>query len=548
MLGDLQEAAEVYQHVILADPLNSDAKMKLAEIYEVLNEPRKALDLVHQVIDHRRRMHRATRGEGEQGVPPPSSSLFEEKSRGKARESSSKTKTGLTVAQVRALEEQKEKEVLRGYSRVRNLWSGMMSGDELAEREWLLEAEKLVETFRETRNLFLSTRNNPFQGMFRQHRRSKRSEEATEESMAARLQLELESEQLGQKSKPTKVDVFRGVSFDDWLRLFMQYAFLLTNRNQYSLAEEVLRHILYSNAYQEVSTQDTIRLAIISCASRARQYPAVLEQCRRLMNMHQFNNEPLRILCAALASGLRQTDSFIISTLQKHMLREMKIHDAAVKNKDTMKWGVVGRRYVLDPTARNKEEEADDAVEEGAGDVAPSDATAVPDATPSKFLPTKHNPMLVGLYGQICCAAKSYQSAIFYLLHAYDYCPNEPLICLSLAVASLGRAMQRQADNRHHLVTQAIAFLTKYRTLRTETDPGNLNEVEYNFGRAFQQLGLHSHAVRHYERVLELAEDRLIRDEDVGLAREAAYNLSLIYVTTGATPLAQILYKKWLSI
>lgn len=65
MIGDLKEAAEVYEHgehlvfsdpalclnpfpVIQADPGHNEAKMKLAEIYEILNEPRKALDLVMQ--------------------------------------------------------------------------------------------------------------------------------------------------------------------------------------------------------------------------------------------------------------------------------------------------------------------------------------------------------------------------------------------------------------------------------------------------------------------------------------------------------------------
>ena len=41
-----------------------------------------------------------------------------------------------------------------------------------------------------------------------------------------------------------------------------------------------------------------------------------------------------------------------------------------------------------------------------------------------------------------------------YLLQAYDYAPNDPLVCLSLAIASVGRAMQRQSDNRHHLIAQ----------------------------------------------------------------------------------------------
>lgn len=82
-------------------------------------------------------------------------------------------------------------------------------------------------------------------------------------------------------------------------------------------------------------------------------------------------------------------------------------------------------------------------------------------------------------------------------------------MCLSLAIASVGRAMQRQSDNRHHLITQVrvrlvvvyvmlmtacpygeqgVAFLSRYRELRGDTAEG-LDEVEYNFGRVFQQLG-----------------------------------------------------------
>jgi general transcription factor 3C polypeptide 3 (transcription factor C subunit 4) len=63
---ELREAADVYEHgwffppssnavsyklhasVRLVDPANNDAKMKLAEIYEIMGEPRKALDLVYE--------------------------------------------------------------------------------------------------------------------------------------------------------------------------------------------------------------------------------------------------------------------------------------------------------------------------------------------------------------------------------------------------------------------------------------------------------------------------------------------------------------------
>jgi general transcription factor 3C polypeptide 3 (transcription factor C subunit 4) len=145
-----------------------------------------------------------------------------------------------------------------------------------------------------------------------------------------------------------------------------------------------------------------------------------------------------------------------------------------------------------------------------------------------------------------------------------------------------------------NVARQGLAFLTRYRELRGEDAT---EEVEYNFARAFHQLGmlpprlatpkfgsfftpflflafagLLSLAVKHYERVLAHVEQRVAANPDVsalslllliihspyladatveadiGVASETAYNLSIIYVTTGAAPLAQQLYRRWLSI
>lgn len=54
-----------------------------------------------------------------------------------------------------------------------------------------------------------------------------------------------------------------------------------------------------------------------------------------------------------------------------------------------------------------------------------------------------------------------------------------------------------------------MAFLTRYRRMRSSSEADGwrgTREVEYNFGRVFHQLGLYSHAVKHYECVLELAD------------------------------------------
>jgi len=384
--------------------------------------------------------------------------------------------------------------------------------------------------------------------MFPRHRKRREETEADEDNMASRLQLDLERDSLNRKSarngqKGDAVDNFRGVSFDDWLRLIVQYCFVLTKQDQYETADEILRHIMVSSAYQARERQDSIRLALITCAIASERHDMVVEQARKLITQHQFNNEPLRILMASLASGLKVTDSFITSTLQKHLFREMKLSDTAVKNPDILKWIPLNKRYA--PTGQAKSTDPD----EGDDDGEDNDRVSLENESTShdKFkrpeIPTKENPVIVTIYGQICIAAKSYQSAIFYLLHAYDYCPDDPMICLCLAIASAGRAMQRQSDNRHHLVVQSMAFLSKYRNLRGENTQG-MHEVEYNFGRMFHQLGLYSHAVKHYERVLKLAE----QNGDDHFTREAAYNLALIFVFTGATPLADALYRRWLSI
>lgn len=89
-------------------------------------------------------------------------SLFEERSRtgrDKPGKPTASSKSGkLTASQLRDLEAKKEQEALLSYRRVTDLWARMLAGDEEADREWMHEAELLVESFRETRALFLSSR------------------------------------------------------------------------------------------------------------------------------------------------------------------------------------------------------------------------------------------------------------------------------------------------------------------------------------------------------------------------------------------------------
>ena len=206
---------------------------------------------------------------------------------------------------------------------------------------------------------------------------------------------------------------------------FYQYAFILTTRGEPDYAVELLKHILWSNAFQDRASQDSIRFAIISacpllllstlgahrtsaCAIHGDRYPIAIEQGRKLINTHQFNNEPFRILLASLGHGMQATDAFLASTLSKHLLRELKTGDTALRNKDGLRWNNVTKRYA--PVGSSSKADDDDEEEDGAAGQAETGKDPPHVTRPN--LPTKHNPMGVAVYGQICLAAKSYQSAL----------------------------------------------------------------------------------------------------------------------------------------
>lgn len=141
---------------------------------------------------------------------------------------------------------------------------------------------------------------------------------------------------------------------------------------------------------------------IAACSSATGRPEVIVEQSRKLVNAHQYNNEPYRLLLASLNSGLRNTDAFLASTLTKHLLRDIKGNDAALKTPEVLRWNAVLKRYGVGTKAEDDEDD-------GAG----AEPAAETDSTSSRpRLPTKENPVGVALYGQICLAAKSYQSAL----------------------------------------------------------------------------------------------------------------------------------------
>lgn len=67
----------------------------------------------------------------------------------------------------------------------------------------------------------------------------------------------------------------------------VQYAFLITERDQFDTAEEVLQHALMSTVFQKRTTQDSLRLAIIGAklhfGSRGHLTDCIIQRVRCML-------------------------------------------------------------------------------------------------------------------------------------------------------------------------------------------------------------------------------------------------------------------------
>ncbi|KAL7422288.1 transcription factor TFIIIC subunit tfc4 [Cryptotrichosporon argae] len=390
---------------------------------------------------------------------------------------------------------------------------------------------------------------------------------------------------------------FYGIEAEAWLNLIIKYCCVLAVTKEADVALDILEHVVVSGLFYNRRSEVAIRLVTMACAMKNEDYERVVRHAQRLAQMHQFRPEPFLILQACLSGGGRKASAAWGSAkLKDFIAREVRLGDLAVK-RENLKWSSRERRWVEiikagageattrsgwksqrairgDAEERDRGDAEDDDNEDaeghdahtapaqaadGADDDELRDAEDAPqrDGTDDPNVegprPTKLSPVLNTIYGQQMLTRRSYQSALFYLISAYEACPYDPFVCFLIAQCYLGHAMNRQSDNRDYQIAQGLAFMTKYREL-SPRDPATQEEVEYNFGRAFMSLGVPHLAASHFERVLKSVHDRMEDGSDdpdavkgASHAFEAAHNLCIIYASVGSHELVRQ-RSQWLAI
>lgn len=114
---------------------------------------------------------------------------------------------------------------------------------------------------------------------------------------------------------------------------------------------------------------------------------------------------------------------------------------------------------------------------------------------------------------------------------------KDPMLPLLIGVTLTNIACQKYSAKKHSVITQVIAYMEEYRKLR---EPEASQEVYYNFGRMYHQLGLVSLALDNYQKALQ-AENEWTRKypQYLSLKAEIAYNIHLIYKASGNHDLAR---------
>ncbi|XP_046844489.1 general transcription factor 3C polypeptide 3-like isoform X1 [Xenia sp. Carnegie-2017] len=147
--------------------------------------------------------------------------------------------------------------------------------------------------------------------------------------------------------------------------------------------------------------------------------------------------------------------------------------------------------------------------------------------------------------GHNALSSGNYRYALGEYARAFRQKPLDPMVSLLMGLSFIQMACQKFQYCRNASIVQGFLFLYQYEGLR-----GRCQETDFNLGRSYHQIGLLNFASHYYRRVLNYPmiengdKSEMFWDKN-NLHREAAFNLSLIYRTSGNNQVAKDLLRKY---
>lgn len=511
-LYDYENAQNVFLDVLHEEPNNIDLKLMLCETYFHLNEFEKS-NKVLESIKETQDLNEETIEEKELNME-----IDKQVDEGDAPAALIKN-TGLsnrthklTQAEREDINRDATHSVTNKFNRMKRLQQAINQGNMVAAAAWMKLASQLIETFCGVRSFFPKNRKTAFKGI-PTYKRKEDMEIGARVRMLDTMMKNKESESQSRMELTSKTE-FRGLSYDDWLLVFVQNAFLWRDyKNDVNQAISCLGKAFEVNVFIQDKTRSMLlRLALLAFGILKGDYgETVSNNVRYFLTSTQFSPKIYDFFMCCFSSGVGAWAAFSNYNHQKYFLRHLKAYDSLLTSSK-----VSGSAQVTFDTAN------------------------------MNF--TREHPQLLYIYACLLGSNRTFSSPIVYLTRAYREYNKDTTICFMLGLAHVHRSMQRNSNNRHIQLLQGISYLLEYKECRENNATDyELQEIEYNFGRLFHMLGLPTLAIKHYNKVLEY-HDKLKDDTTYDMLPEAAYNLNLIYILNGNSAMARDISERYLTI
>ncbi|KAL4785315.1 hypothetical protein BJX76DRAFT_183170 [Aspergillus varians] len=486
ILGKLEDAENCYLTVSEHDAKNIESRVQLAKLYEGIGMTEQALKYVNDAVLLGRQETRGHRRRKDTRL----------------EELAKEFKSVDLAAEPGTLEQPSDLPVTAGptgegdpdrtgniqflYSKLLELEPNLQAGDAEATEDWLDIADALLREFRSNRAFYPLQRSMVFLGYVGKTGENTLMDEMQE--MAARLQ-----ESLGTTEEPLQSTIptdYHGITFEEWLDLFLQYALAVAGQNEPEESYDTLGAAADASVwYHSKTSTRLIHVCWFTCALRAQDEETLANEARWFIKEYQFVTDTYRLFAMlSCISGNPHRSLFHSSPLMKFMLRQIKAIDFTLPDNTT---GTRPNRGVRDSIYK---ERAALSTKDEAGEAIPADEMDV---------------ALLVLYGHILYSGNSFYPALNYFFRAYALDDQNPAVLLSIGLCYIHNSMKRQSENRHYQIMQGLSFMNEYKRIRERQ--GSLlverQEMEFNFARVWHTLGLAHLAVEGYQRVLDLGKE-----------------------------------------
>ncbi|KAF4625560.1 hypothetical protein G7Y89_g12606 [Cudoniella acicularis] len=521
-----QEAEKCFLEAIELNSFDTDARTHLAKLYENQGESQKAFNLVVETMALKK----------QQNPPIPEKRAKRQAEAGNI----SLHKTDPVPTRERAIAIMPRLPMLRKPARLMNgdavdphsktihlqtqyytlgkARDGMRKGDAESTRVWMNAARDLTDDFRSVRTLYPWDKVGCFKGYSEVERSEAQALDSDLTEMSERLSQSLGSNKQQQtvlECSPGIPTGYRGIPFQTWLDIFLEYAICLAKNDRsqqaYDICEAAKDAIVFNHSKEHMF------MIHMFCALISNDEETVVAMARFYMKEYQFTTDSYRIFSALTRVVKSPVSWYSSGPTQKFMLRQIRAMD-----------------YALVDEATREEKHFQ---EKG--------SYSVRDENGKQIVNVDLDISLLMLHGYILYTGASYSYALNYFLRAYALDPNHPIINLSIGLTYIHYGLKRQTENRQYSTIQGLTFMLWYHDIRKKSDHIEERiEADYNLARAYHMLGLVHLANPLYWKVLN-GSKRGVKED---LVLEAAYNLQTIYAQSGNMELAQHITKEWLVI